>query len=214
MVQGKIRLKFQKTGKLRFISHLDLVRTMKSAFVRAGIPIYYSEGFNPHPKMVFSLPLSLGCESFYEFMDIKLNSPMKKETLLKLLNDSFTSDLRFLEVYTPTTDFNDIGASLYEIRILDDIDLTKLKDAFKKPLVVTKKSKKGMIDVDLQPNVKNCRIVKTGKEINIKCLLSAKPDSYVNPEHLIKALSEAVGGIFDYYITRLTVYHQNGEEFR
>lgn len=214
MVQGKIRLKFKKTGKLRFISHLDLVRTMKGAFLRAKVPIYYSEGFNPHPKMVFSLPLSVGCESICEFMDIKLNYPMKESELLSALNKQFTSELEFVDVYPCKTDFNDIGWALYDIRILDRVDLEKLKNAFKNPLVITKKSKKGMIDVDLQPNIKSCKIVSVGGETNIKTLLCAKPDSYVNPEHLIRALSEAVGGIEDYYIMRTMVYDKNGEEFR
>lgn len=214
MVQGKIRLKFKKTGKLRFISHLDLVRTMKGAFLRAKVPIYYSEGFNPHPKMVFSLPLSLGCESVCEFMDIKLNYPMDEDELISALNRQFTGDLEFTQVYPCKGDFNDIGWALYDIKILDDVDLEKLKNAFKNPLIITKKSKKGMIQVDLQPNIKNCKIVKIGSEINIKTLLSARQDAYVNPEHLVNALSEAVGGIEDYYITRLAVYDTKGDEFR
>ena len=57
------RIGFYKVGDMQFISHLDLQRFMKRAFVRSGLPIWFSEGFNPHPKMVFSTPLSIGIQS-------------------------------------------------------------------------------------------------------------------------------------------------------
>ena len=53
-----IRAKFYKVGSLQFISHLDLMRTMTRNMVRAGIPAWYSQGFNPRLKLTFSLPLS------------------------------------------------------------------------------------------------------------------------------------------------------------
>ena len=93
MLEGKIRLKFYKRGKLKFISHLDLVRTLKGALLRAEIPIYYTEGFNPHPKMVFALPLPLGEESVCEYLDIKLVEPMDAEALLAAVNAQLTSEM-------------------------------------------------------------------------------------------------------------------------
>ena len=72
MLPKQIRIKFTKVGSLQFISHLDLNRTMTTVMIRAKIPIYYSEGFNPHPKMVFALPLSIGAESVCELLDIKI----------------------------------------------------------------------------------------------------------------------------------------------
>ncbi len=62
-----IRLKFKKTGNLQYISHLDLVRTMHKVIVRADLPLWYTEGFNPKPKMIFAAPLSIGTESLSEF---------------------------------------------------------------------------------------------------------------------------------------------------
>ena len=68
----KCRIVFEKTGKAIYISHLDLMRTMQRIFVRTGISIKHTEGFNPHPYMVFALPLSVGTESLYELVDINL----------------------------------------------------------------------------------------------------------------------------------------------
>ena len=58
-----LRFKFKKLGKLQYISHLDLVRTMNKIIVRAKLPLWYSEGFNPKPKMIFAAPLSICTES-------------------------------------------------------------------------------------------------------------------------------------------------------
>ena len=70
-----LRFKFYKKGALQYISHLDLVRTMHKIIVRAGFPLWYTEGFNPKPKLIFGAPLSIGCESNCEFLDVRL---MKK----------------------------------------------------------------------------------------------------------------------------------------
>lgn len=64
-----LRVRFHKTGRAQYISHLDLGRTMRTAINRAEIPVKYSEGFNPHPKMSFALTLSVGTESVCEFME-------------------------------------------------------------------------------------------------------------------------------------------------
>ena len=68
-----IRIKFLKTGSLQYISHLDLHRLINRALVRAGIPIWYTKGFNPHAKMVFALPLPVGVESVCEYLDVKID---------------------------------------------------------------------------------------------------------------------------------------------
>lgn len=59
-----LRFRFKKQGSLQFISHLDLVRTMHKVIVRAKLPLWYTEGFNPKPKMIFAAPLSIGTETF------------------------------------------------------------------------------------------------------------------------------------------------------
>ena len=76
-----VRVFFKKTGRMKFISHLDLQRFMIRMIRRSGIPVWYSEGFNPHPYITFALPLSLGFESTYDVMDMRLdddNFPLDK----------------------------------------------------------------------------------------------------------------------------------------
>ena len=68
----EVRLRFSKTGQAKYISHLDVNRVFSRALSRARINLWYTEGFNPHPYMSFSLPLSLGVESLCENVDIRI----------------------------------------------------------------------------------------------------------------------------------------------
>lgn len=149
---GKLRMKFYKKGKLKFISHLDLVRTLKGALLRAKIPIYYTEGFNPHPKMVFALPLPLGEESVCEYLDIRLTEAREREALLSAVNAQLTADMRFTEAYLPERSFQEITAARYEMRFRE-ITAEALEKALSGSLPVMKKSKKGMVEVDLKPHI-------------------------------------------------------------
>ena len=81
-----LRVKFKKTGNLKYISHLDLVRTMNKIIVRAKLPLWYTEGFNPKPKMVFAAPLSTGVDSLSEFMDLRLTERMDPMLAMEILN--------------------------------------------------------------------------------------------------------------------------------
>jgi len=95
----EVRLRFSKTGRLKYISHLDINRAMSRAFKRAEIPLWYTEGFNPHPYMSFSLPLSLGVESLCESVDIRLIDSIDNADIKSRMNAVLPSDLKIVDVY-------------------------------------------------------------------------------------------------------------------
>ena len=103
MVSGykKIRLKFQKTGNGKFISHLDLDRTMKSVLTRAKVKVEHTHGYNPRPYLVFSLPTAVGTESLCEFLDIKVPEGDEIADIPDRLNKNLPPDIRVLSVYEP-----------------------------------------------------------------------------------------------------------------
>jgi radical SAM-linked protein len=70
----KVRLRFAKRGKLRFLSHRDLARIWERTLRRAGVPVAYSEGFSPRPRLHFGLALSTGYESLGEYLDVDLRA--------------------------------------------------------------------------------------------------------------------------------------------
>lgn len=199
-----IRIKFEKTGKLQFISHLDLCRTMKTAIIRACIPIWYSEGYNPRPKMVFALPLSIGIESICEYMDIKITDELQPEKILKQLNNTTTRELNIIDVYTPLMKFNEIVWAEYIIRF-NTFNVSNAEVMFESPFTIVKRSKNGEKKIDILPLIKRYEI----SEDSIQVLLSAESSSYLNPEYIASAVSIRFN-IPDYSITRMNLYLDDG----
>ena len=95
----KLRLRFSKTGRAVYISHLDLMRTMQRAFLRSDIKLKNSEGFNPHPLISFALPLSVGTASLCEIMDFRLSEYMELSEIPFRLNKSLPEVIEITEVY-------------------------------------------------------------------------------------------------------------------
>lgn len=90
------RIRFEKTGILKFIGHLDILRTFQRAFRRAGVPLAYSQGFNPHPLLSFANPLGLGMTSEDEYADITLEQEMDNEEILTRMNEQLPQGLKLL----------------------------------------------------------------------------------------------------------------------
>ena len=91
-------IRFGKQPRLRFISHLDLQRFFQRAVNRTGLPIAYTQGFNPHPIMSFGSALALGWTSEYEVIDIKLSAPMGRKRTEDAVRAALPEDLPVLEV--------------------------------------------------------------------------------------------------------------------
>ena len=198
MLSSSVRVKFSKMGSLQFISHLDLNRTMKTVMIRAGIPIKYSEGFNPHPKMVFALPLSVGTESVTEYLDFKITTPISEKELTEKLNSAFPEEMRVLDAYEPSTKFTDIKYAEYVLENEEDFSLQALEN---ESIVILKKTKSGEKETDIKPLIKSYK--KEGNRLTL--VLSASPDSYLNPDYVAKLI-----GITDCTVMRTRVLLDDG----
>ncbi|MDW7668476.1 MAG: TIGR03936 family radical SAM-associated protein [Bacillota bacterium] len=82
----KVIVKYKKVGRLKFISHLDTIRLLQRAIRRAEIKILYSQGYNPHPKFSFAMPLSLGLETYGDYIEIELEDSENPNTIKERLN--------------------------------------------------------------------------------------------------------------------------------
>ena len=98
-----VRATFEKRRRAKYISHLDLMRCMTRAFKRAAVPIWYTEGFNPHAYLMFPLALSLGCESGCECMDFRIDGDMTPEEAMQRLNAVLPADLQLMRSRRPYT---------------------------------------------------------------------------------------------------------------
>ena len=217
MVQPmQIRAKFYKVGSLQYISHLDLVRTMTRSLIRADVPAWYSQGFNPRLKITFSLPLSIGTQSECEFFDIRLTEDMPLDEIRRRVNETLTDEMQIIDVYQSDKKFSDIAWADYEIKMtspkLSQTVASKMEGLYSSPLSLMKHSKSGDKIVDISPfiNLKSC--VYQDGTITVRALLSADSTNYLNPEYLIKALDQELGITFDdpfseyYTIIRKEVY--------
>ncbi len=220
-----LRFKFYKVGNLKYISHLDLVRTMSKVIVRAGLPLWYSEGFNPKPKMVFAAPLSTGTQSRCEFMEIRLKERINPEEAMKRLNENMTDEMQVLAAYYPENKLTDLKWLSYSISIKTAGADKALADKCNQILesdsiTVEKKSKSGLKEADIKPLIKSASAVLDGEFIKINCILSADSAQFLNPEYIVKALRKYAGILSDeciineyYEIMREVAYSENMEIF-
>ena len=187
-----VRIKFTKTGDLMYISHLDLARTMQRIIVRSGVDIWYSEGFNPQPRIVFALPLPVGVESQCELMDIKINHPMDFLEIKERIQKNFPSEMRVLDVYSPTVKFKEIVYADYTIRLyspkITENTCDLIKDLFSKECIITKKSKSGEKEVDICTFIKEIIPQQKNGFIEINTIVSAGNESNLNPELVVEAI--------------------------
>jgi radical SAM family uncharacterized protein/radical SAM-linked protein len=95
----RIRARFSKTGRLRFLSHLELITLFTRAVSRAGIPMRYSQGFHPHPKFSFATALSVGVESWAEYLDMEVAAGFEPDELRARLNRVLPDGMQLLEAW-------------------------------------------------------------------------------------------------------------------
>ncbi len=202
------RITFSKTDALIYTSHLDLARGFIRVFNRANLKVKCTEGFNPHPKVVFALPLSVGMAGENELVDFSLDIPEEKEAemtsdkLKQLLNGNMPEGLRVIDVGEQTKKFKHIKTADYRIVLCNTAGIKEkiVEMLSMKPLNVKKKAKDGEKTIEISSNIKHFDVYEEDGNTVIDICITASPDSYVNPECIVSALSER--GIFmgDQYI--------------
>ncbi|MBQ8696104.1 MAG: DUF2344 domain-containing protein [Clostridia bacterium] len=209
MVYTKLRVKFERVGTLRFISHLDLCRAIRTIFRRAKLPIRYSEGFNPHPRMTFTLPLPLGAESECEYMDIFLPEGYDLSTVCPDMNAVSPVGLRFLEAYLPESSLSDVMYSRYDLHLFG-ITAAEAQAILDNPPALKKKNKKGVEKVvDIAPMIHDGVAEDADGGAFVTVTLDAGDASYLNPDRFA-----SVFGAEDYRLRRTALYFADGREFR
>lgn len=187
-----VRIKFCKKGNLQFISHLDLQRTFHRVLVRAGIPMWYTQGFNPHAKLVFGVPLSVGTESMCEMADLRIERKISLEEIKDRLNACLTDEMYVLDAYYPTTKYADIAYADYTVTIetpnICEEHSAKVISLFSSPVLMTKKSKSGEKEVDITGFIKRLTAKVEDGTLIINTVLSAGSTENLNPEYLISAI--------------------------
>ncbi len=221
MHENEYRIVFEKTGRLKFISHLDLLRTMQRILARAETPVDYSQGFNPHPLMVFALPLSVGMESVCELLDIRTTRAIDCEKEKDAINGTLPEGLRVKEIYQATRKPSEVKYAEYIIALDygSESENAKanelLQTLFTQPVTVIKKTKSGEKETDITPMIRRVKSELVEGRVRMKIICYAGNDNYLNPTYALRALDERMGKeCADTRMLRTRIFDEKGKEFR
>ncbi|MBR0127160.1 MAG: DUF2344 domain-containing protein [Firmicutes bacterium] len=215
----KYIIEFSKTGTICYTSHLDIMKVFKRSFKRAGISIAYSQGFNPHPKMGFAQPLSLGYWGLEEYVEFETaaadaaSEPFAADEMLQKLSAIMPEGLtlkRIIEApWLRKTLAAETTAAEYMIQIPDvtgrtaELDGAAIYENFmnQEEILVLKKQKKKPepVLVDIKSKIRSLQFQKEtdtaakGQTLHIDCILDAGSESNLSPELLIEALVKRFG---------------------
>ena len=190
-------IRFGKQARLRFISHLDLQRFFQRAVTRTGLPIAWTQGFNPHPVMSFGSALALGWTSEYEVIDIKLSAPMGRKRTEDAVRAALPEDLPVLEVRMIDDRH---PAPMAQVRMSDYRIIPEGEDAERvlaqvpaflerESVMAVKKSKSGEKEIDIRPLAIDLRPVDGG----LYARLMLTEQNTLKPDLLMKVLADMTG---------------------
>lgn len=217
----KLRMRFSKTGRAVYISHLDLMRTMQRAFLRAGCPLKYSEGFNPHAQISILLPLSVGCASECELMDFQLTEDVDLQELPARLTAVMPEGITVQEAYPAETKAKLLKwlrvAGRYEYDRADPAELAGKLAAFyaQETIVITRKTKRGEGEMDIVPAVSELHVRPLEGFVELEAVVSAQEPT-LNPDHLVGALRQRAPELAPDFaaFTRKEIYDAEMKIFR
>lgn len=197
----RIRFKFNRGEKVKYISHLDLMRTFERALRRANIPVEYSQGYNPHPNLVFGLPLPVGVTSAAEYADVGLTEDLSPDDFLLRLNLQLPEDLRLTdakEIRSKTNIMASIAFASYNIKLSANLSLSEFQTRLMNfvemdKIIVEKESKRAVKDIDIRPLIHKLEIIDFDQSNGRGCisaLLSAGSVANLRPDLMIEALKK------------------------
>ena len=214
------RLVYSKTGRARYISHLDLMRTMQRVFKRAGIPLWYTQGFNPHAYLMFPLALPLGTDSRVEILDVALVEELGFDEIKERLNDAMPEGLRIESVAKPVMKHTEIASAEYQIRFTCNCDAGKARELFldflgqDKIEIEKRTKKKGVNLVDIKPHIKLVSLSVENDEVVADLILPAGNSFNLNTSAVMEAFCRVKEvEIYSIYTERTKIMTESGENF-
>lgn len=219
----EVRLRFSKTGQAKYISHLDTNRVFSRALARAKINLWYTQGFNPRPYMSFSLPLSLGVESYCENVDLRILDDLTDEEIKERMNNALPLGIRIVDVYEDFMDCHDIVYSdyVYKFEFKDnETALEKIIAVLESDeILAQKKAKQGKRRILKETDIKqfivkyNASIRNNNIVLNIRLL--AGPDKNLNPTLLFDTIIRLIDMDYEWKsIGRISLLTKEFKEYK
>lgn len=196
-MNNTVRMRFAKTGRAKYISHLDLIRCLQRAVCRAGLPAAYSGGFHPHMQTSFAATLPLGFTSTSEILELGLTEEVPYGEVMERLNDVLPEDIRILEAGAPQFAFKELTYALYTVELPCDDPAqlrTDLDQFLAQPeILAQKKTKKGLKEIDLKPMTEVMDIREEIGRLVLELCLPAGSAANLNPMLLLEAWQNSAG---------------------
>lgn len=214
------RLTYAKTGRARYISHLDMMRSMQRAFKRARIPIWYTQGFNPHAYLNFPLALPLGTDSEIEVLDVALLEELEFGEIVSRINEKMPEGLWIVKADKPLKKHTEIALARYDIAFdCVGVSADELMQKFElflqnEKIEVEKRSKKRGINlVDIKPHI-DLKSIEADDMVKLDIILPAGGEFNLNTSVVMEAFCKYEGvEIGNIYTTRTKIMCKNGEDF-
>lgn len=208
-VTMKVRVKYAKTGPLKFISHLDVMRYFQKNIRRAGLDIAYSTGLSPHQIISFAAPMPLMLTSLAEYFDAEFNSVPDHDEMIRRLNATGTPFMEVLDAaILPEKCLNSMAAvtaSSYRVTLSEKGE-KMIGEAFhgkihsvteellkEEELVIMKKTKKNLLPVNIRPMIHRLSVEDQG----LIMLLTAGSIENLKPEQLLPEVCTRTGVPYD-----------------
>lgn len=194
-----VRIWFSKQGRIKYVSHLDIMRCMTRAVRRADIPLWYTEGFNPHPYLNFLQPMPLGVEGLNEPLDIRIEGEISDKEIMDKLNAVLPVGIEITKVTEPFMKSNDLAFAEYEIYFEKEDNLTeKLTNAMDSGSLSCEKmgkvnGRKRVKEVNVSENIRKYSIKENDDAVVMNVVLPGGNTKNVNPMNLLDALNRYLG---------------------
>lgn len=202
--------RYKKCGRAKYISHLDMVRVFNRVFRRGRIPVAYSEGFNPHPKISFALPLSVFYESECEILLFSVTEETTCDALKEKFNSVMPEGLEVIEICEGKPDVKHLSFCLYNVWC--NLPTEEMLKSFLSlnSMIVPKKTKSGIKDTDIRGDIASIEI----EGDHLSMLLSAGSQANLKPDVALKAMNKYIDNFSapDAEYLRKAIYTDNMTE--
>ena len=213
-----VRVRFSKGGALAYIGHLDLAKFMIRQLVRSRLPIWYTEGFNPRPHLVFASSLSVGCGGEREVMDFRLveEAQTTDEEIKSALAPLMPEGIGIIDVFTAEHKLKEIEWGEYEIAY----DATRdgitgdIAALFAAPVIMMKRTKSGEKETDITAFLADVAASDESGALTVRFLASAADSRYLNPVYVARAIAEKLGFDAPHRIARKRLLLADKSELR
>ena len=217
----RIIARFSKDETVRFVSHLDVQRLFQRAFRRANLPVAYSNGFNPHQQLSFATALTVGATSSAEWLDIKMDKDISPEYFAERVNDVLPMGFRIVEAFCAEDKYPSLSAVMaaaeYSIILYfdEDVQAEAISSAIEKLLsdsiVVLKKTKAGMKNVDIRPRVYRMELAyMQGRKCTLSLAGRLDAAGGLNADLLLGTFKDVLGFDFTFTLHRKAIYSADG----